>query len=356
MRAKSGPNRDKHGKRKLTIAGRGFRYISGHLPASLVRPLGQPAAVFFHGAERKIFDPVLQENHHAIADFYAIAAALKANFHVASLSELDDALAHPHRHRRTVFLMSDDGYANTLHTAADVLENLELPWTLFVSTRHIDTGERNPMFLARLFLQHAPDDVYHLPHIDHPVRLNDGRAAAASAFIKQFRALPAELAKQTTSAMTAALGREATDDLLAAYRSDAFLNWDGVRALAHRGVTIGAHAHWHWALHDGEEAQTLRVQAEEPKRRIEAELGVSCRTFAYPFGNRNDVSAYAWKAVRDAGYAHAFTTLSGTLNASQNPWLLPRYGLAMRERNLPATLSLLRLGNRRLARWQESLS
>jgi peptidoglycan/xylan/chitin deacetylase (PgdA/CDA1 family) len=156
--------------------------------------------------------------------------------------------------------------------------------------------------------------------------------------------------------MTAALGSEAIDDLLVAYRSDAFLNWDGVRALARRGVTIGAHAHWHWALHGGEDRETLHLQAEEPKRRIEAELGDPCRAFAYPFGNRSDVSADAWKAVRDAGYAHAFTTMSGTLNASQNPWLLPRYGLAMRERNLPATLSLLRLGNRRVTRWQDDLN
>lgn len=326
------------------------------MPAPLVRPLGEPTAVFFHGAERKIFDPVLQENHHALPNLHGIATALKGNFDVAPLSELDEALAHPHRHRRTVFLMSDDGYANTLHSAADVLENLDLPWTLFVSTQHIDTGERNPMFLARLFLQHAPDDVYHLPHIHPPLRLNGGRAGTASAFIRQFRALPAESAKQTISAMTAALGRRAVDDLLMAYRSEAFLNWDGVRALARRGVTIGAHAHWHWALHDGEEAETLRTQAEEPKRRIEAELGVSCRTFAYPFGNRNDISAKAWKAVRDAGYAYAFTTMSGTLNGSRNRWLLPRYGLAMRENNLPATLSLLRLGNRRLARWQNGLN
>lgn len=340
----------------MTIAGRAFRHISGHLPLPLVRPLGQPAAVFFHGVERKVFDPALQENHHAIEDFRAIAAALKANFDVAPLSEIDDVLAHPERHRRTMFLMSDDGYANTLHIASDVLKEFELPWTLFVSTQHIDTDDRNPMFLARVFLQHAPDGVYHFPHVDEPVRLNGARAAMSSAFTKQFRALPAESAKQTISVMTAALGNEAIDDLLAAYRSDAFLDWDGVRALAARGVTIGAHAHWHWALHGGEDPESLRIQAEVPKQRIEAELGIPCRYFAYPFGNRNDVSAAAWRAVRDAGYAHAFTTMSGTLSASQNPWLLPRYGLAMRERNLPATLSLLRLGNRRLARWQGSLN
>lgn len=340
----------------MTIAGRAFRSVSGHLPARLMRLLGQPTAVFFHGVERKIVDPILQENHHALTDFHAIAAALKANFQVAPLSELDHVLAHPERHRRTVFLMSDDGYANTLHTATGVLEELKLPWTLFVSTQHIDSRERNPMFLARLFLQHAPDGVYHLPHMSERVHLNGTRTAVAPTFVRKLRALPAESAKETVSAMSAALGHEAIEELLASYRSDEFLDWDGVRALARRGVTIGAHAHWHWALHDGEQAETLCAQAEEPKHRIEAEVGGACRYFAYPFGNRNDVSAAAWRAVRDAGYSHAFTTMSGTLTGSANPWLLPRYGLAMRERNLAATLPVLRLANRRLTRWQVSLS
>lgn len=339
----------------MTLAGQAFRRVSAHVPAFLARPLGQPAAVFFHGVERNVFDPALQENHHTLADFHAIAAALKANFDVAPLSELDDALARPQRHRRTVFLMSDDGYANTLRIAADVLADLALPWTLFVSTHHIQTGERNPVFLARLFLRHAPDGDYRLPPLQKPIRLNGARAEAGADFIRQFRALPAASAKQALSAMTAALGHERLDNLLSKYRSDEFLDWDGVRALVGRGVAIGAHAHWHWGLHRGEEACEFRSQAAMPKQRIEAELGAPCRYFAYPFGNKNDVSAAAWRAVRDAGYSHAFTTMSGALNASQNPWLLPRYGLALQEWNLPAKLALLRLGNRRLAKWQAAL-
>jgi peptidoglycan/xylan/chitin deacetylase (PgdA/CDA1 family) len=328
--------------------------VAGHLPAQLTRSWGQPLAVFFHGVEREIFDPQLQENHHAIEDFHAIASAIKTNFDVAPLSELDDAIAHPERHRHTVFLMSDDGYANTLHTAADVLQDLCLPWSLFVSTEHIDTGEHNPMFLARAFLRHAPDGVYDLPHLESPLGLNSSRQSVATEVLRHFRILPAQHAREVIANMSATLEGLAPE-LLAKYASERFLDWDGVRALARRNVTIGAHAHWHWALHENEGSDVLRFQAEEPRRRIEAELGMACRYFAYPFGNRNDVSGVAWRAVRNAGYSHAFTTMSGTLKAAQNPWLLPRYGLALRERNLPAMFPLLRLANRRLSRWQRSL-
>src|SRR3954468_21398050 len=188
-------------------------------PGWLLRPLGQPMAVFFHGVERKILDPALQENHHSVEDFHAIAAGLKTHFEVLPLSDLEDALARPQRHRRTVFLMSDDGYANTLHTAADILKELGIPWTLFVSTQHIDTGERNPMFLARLFLRHAPDGIYHMPYLSGALYLNGSRESSASEFLRRFRAMPAAQAKQALSEMIAALPNETINSMLARYRS-----------------------------------------------------------------------------------------------------------------------------------------
>lgn len=309
--------------------------------------------MFFHGVEREILDPDLQDNHHALEDFRIIAAALNANFEVLPLGELSDALARPKRHRRTVFLMADDGYANNLHTASQVLQDLRLPWTLFVSTDHIDSGEPNPMFVANMFSRRAPDGAYDLPHVPEPVRLNGSRASAAVQMREWLRFLPAQRAKDAVRAMRGILedGEE-----LRSPNSERFLNWDEVRALAGRGVTIGAHAHWHWALHENEEGNFLRIQAELPKRRIETELAVACRYFAYPFGNVRDISRAAWQAVRDAGYEYGFTTLSGTLGGSTNSWLLPRYGLRRNDRNLPAVLPLLRVANARLAQWQKSLA
>ncbi|MEI9886239.1 MAG: hypothetical protein WDN08_06995 [Rhizomicrobium sp.] len=60
--------------------------------------------------------------------------------------------------------------------------------------------------------------------------------------------------------------------------------------------------------------------------------------------------------VRDVGYSHAFTTLSGTLDAGGNRFLLPRYGLAPRAPHLTTLISLLRAGNPRLGRFQRQLA
>ncbi|MBV8798248.1 MAG: polysaccharide deacetylase family protein [Alphaproteobacteria bacterium] len=338
----------------MSLQGRLFREVSAALPAALTRPLGAPAAVFFHGVEHVISNPLLQENHHALDAFYAIARALKRDFEIAPLSELPDVLRSPKKHRRTVFLMSDDGYANTLSTAAGVLESFGLPWALFISTQHIDSGELNPMFIARLFSQYAPAGEYAFPGFPTPVRFGGTERTERHSFRERLRSLPAERARAVISEMRRILENSRGAELMDRYASERFLGWDEVRALAQRGVTIGAHADWHWPMHGGEDPKFLKLQTELPKRRIEAEVG-TCRYFAYPFGNEKDVSGPAWRAVRDAGYDYAFTTMSGTLCTQLNPWLLPRYGLALEEPNLTSRISLLRFGNRRLSHWQRRL-
>jgi hypothetical protein len=59
--------------------------------------------------------------------------------------------------------------------------------------------------------------------------------------------------------------------------------------------------------------------------------------------------------VRDAGFSHAFTTLSGSLAVGGNRFLLPRYGIGARDTHIATLVSLLRAGNRRLLRWQQTL-
>jgi len=340
----------------MSRSGRMLRELAGWIPPGLARAFGRPAALFFHGVEPAIHDPRIQRNHHDAATFRAIARTLRENFDVLPIAALADVLKAPERHGRALFLMSDDGYANTLGVAADILEELRLPWTLFVSTHHIDTGEWNPLTLARLFLFHAPDGSYLLPHIG-AIELAAGaqRDAVAPGFLTHFKALAAGKAREALDAMLVALGRARLFELMEQFPSESFLNWAQVRALQARGVEIGAHAQWHWPMNAAQTPDWLCEQARGARARIADEIG-DCRYFAYPFGNRDDVSSEAWQAVRDAGYEHAFTTLSGSLDGGTNPWLLPRYGLGSREANLAALVPLLRAGNGRLAKWQNRMA
>lgn len=334
-----------------------LRELARWLPPGAMRPFGRPVALFFHGVATQIDDPRIQINQHDARAFRGIAKALKDNFQVLPLSALDDALSHPERHERTVFLMSDDGYANTLTVAADILEELRLPWTLFASTRHIDTGAYNPMTSARIFLYYAPAGRYDIPNFVAPIELADDlqRLIIAELSLGALKAMDATRADRSVAAMMAAIPHGGRAALLRRFSSESFLTWQDVKALAKRGVEIGAHAHVHWPMHAAQSEDYLIEQARLPREKIMAAVG-ACRHFAYPFGNVGDISPKAWQTVRDAGYESAFTTLSGSLDASVNRWLLPRYGLGSRDAHLELLLPLLRAGNSRLTRWQKRMA
>jgi len=183
----------------------------------------------------------------------------------------------------------------------------------------------------------------------------ESRVQAERAGLHQLRKLDLADAREAVAAMLAVLPPARLADLRNRFASEQFLNWPQLAQLAARGVEVGAHAHWHWPMDGHRKAKDLAVEAQTSKARIETQIG-PCRYFAYPFGNVRDVSRDAWRAVRDAGFSHAFTTLSGTLEADSNPWLLPRYALRPREKALGSLAPLLRAGNPRLRRWQRHLA
>ena len=339
-----------------SLSGQFMRMLGQWLPPAALRGASRPAALLFHGVEQHIDDPRMQIVHHQRDTFYKIAKSLKKNFQILPLTALDEVLKAPACHGRRVFLMSDDGYANNLTVAADILEDLRIPWTLFISTQHIGTGERNPLFLARLFVYFAPEGRYAIPHLATPLELGAmaSRKAIVIRVIPELKALDAAKAKQAIGAMTVILSREYLFNAIAQFPSESFLNWQQVEALHKRGVEIGAHAHWHWPMH-GQAIEYLREQAQIPREEIEKKID-RCRFFAYPFGTKADISREAWQAVRDAGYDYAFTAIAGSLDASRNHWLMPRYTIGLNERHVAAMVPLLRAGNGRLVNWQKVLA
>lgn len=332
-----------------------LRSAARWMPSGVLRPFGRPVVLIFHGVTNAIEDPRIEGNHFRVEDFAKIAATLKRKFDVLPLGALDEVLARPARHPRALFLTADDGYENLLSNAAGILEDAKLPWTVFVSTHHIETGEPNPLFLARLFLWYGPAGRHNIPHLHDPVDLHAERERVVEHTITALKRLDWERAGEAIAAMVRVFPQRELATLRARFPSERYLSWDEVRTLARRGVEVGAHAHHHWPMNAHQPKEFLCAEAQGARRAVERHVG-PCRFFAYPFGNVNDISREAWAAVRAAGYTHAFTTLSATLSGNGNPWLLPRYALRPREDALASVVPLLRMGNARHRHWQNQLA
>jgi peptidoglycan/xylan/chitin deacetylase (PgdA/CDA1 family) len=103
-----------------------------------------------------------------------------------------------------------------------------------------------------------------------------------------------------------------------------YMNWSELRELAASGlVEIGSHAFTHRSLGMLDPAGAHR-EARASKERLEEMLGVPVRSFAYPFGTRNDFNPFTERALAEAGYTLAFNSMHGTIKPGMDPISLPR--------------------------------
>ena len=121
------------------------------------------------------------------------------------------------------------------------------------------------------------------------------------------------------------------------------MNWDQIRELSRSGlVTIGSQGAGHGHLPTLAPAE-VKTDLERAKARFQAELGLTPRLFAWPYGEMSRETA---QVLRDSGIDAAFGQHSGPAWSGADPWYLPRfalnetYGEIERFRLAAATLAL----------------
>jgi peptidoglycan/xylan/chitin deacetylase (PgdA/CDA1 family) len=88
-------------------------------------------------------------------------------------------------------------------------------------------------------------------------------------------------------------------------------------------IEVGAHTMTHprlSALGRDDQAQELRVS----KSRLEEMLAAEVKSFAYPFGSRDDYSATSVEIARESGFAIACANFEAPVSSACSPWELPR--------------------------------
>lgn len=102
-----------------------------------------------------------------------------------------------------------------------------------------------------------------------------------------------------------------------------YLDWDGVRALARDGVTIGHHgaAHAHMA---GLDPAAARADLEAANHVFQRELGHVPTLFAYPYGEYDPALA---DQVRAMGFKAAFAQFSSVAGPAEDRFALPRFAI-----------------------------
>jgi len=213
----------------------------------------------------------------------------------------------------------DDGYHDNLE--ALTCGGSTVPATLYVATGHIAAGTLWPYVLSDAVANSCRSDVRVELLGDEPLRLDsaDLRRTALDRLVPALKTVPYSAFDSTLEEVLSALGP-------CPPRTGDMLDWDDVRLLRDRGVDIGAHTVGHPILSRADDA-TAAAEIVGSRDRLEAELGVPPRHFAYPNGGPGDFLDRDVRTVVDAGFASAVTTIEGVNRPATDRFRLHRFNV-----------------------------
>jgi peptidoglycan/xylan/chitin deacetylase (PgdA/CDA1 family) len=224
----------------------------------------------------------------------------------------------------------DDGYKDNYANALPILKRHQASATVFVTTDFVD-GRRRPLSsrlvaaLRRLWSRQSPPESW----------IESGDAAVDAA-IRRLLAHPDDLAHLAPLKRAyRGLSWERTEEIAGRLEQLAgetslpdgeFLDWDEVRALAGQGVEIGSHTVAHPIL-SRVSPERGRHEIGASRLRLEKEIGLPVRGFAFPNGHRGDFTEDNVKAVPAAGYEYACTAEPGVNRPGDDRLRLRRIGV-----------------------------
>jgi peptidoglycan/xylan/chitin deacetylase (PgdA/CDA1 family) len=281
---------------------------------------GQPCILTFHGL-REDSDPGLidADLHTPVSVFRDICRHLSSRYRVCSLSALVDALRKglplPDG---TVAITFDDGYASNYSLAYPILQEFNLPATIFVTSGFVDRTQSLWFHRMEYAFAHSP------------LRAEYAQTAAS------LKALPQENLEEETTRWESKLGVKMREVHPAIFEP---LTWNQIREMQASGlVEMGGHTQTHLILGRCER-ETARREIQQSFERLAAETGVEPRLFAYPNGQPGDYTAETAELLAETGFTSAVTMSPGFVQPGTSLFEIPRYGAPMSVAETEATVS-----------------
>lgn len=289
-----------------------------------------PGLVLFgHGVTLHKNDPFIEKLH---LDFNQFAAIIdwyqKIGFHFISMDELiqisQKKFSYP---APWIHLTFDDGYRNNFTVIHPFLREKKIPWSVFVSTRHIAENERFYTYRLRCALMKTtqpvnfPEYQLHLPvRADLPRRIE-----FIGKIISVFKTMGKSQVRQFMHKIDALLSPEEWTQFNHQFASDAVISVAELKELGlTKGVHVGSHGHNHFVLNDNLSVAEIADEMEQSKRWLETTLQSQNLTFCYPNGKETDFSERTRRISVQNGYRLGFTAPYQPVFPDTDPQLIPR--------------------------------
>jgi peptidoglycan/xylan/chitin deacetylase (PgdA/CDA1 family) len=285
----------------------------------------EPAAIvlMYH----RISDVAVEPNWLAVSvkNFYLQMKHIRDSYRPISLPDLVNAVRIRKLPPRSVAITFDDGYVDNLTNALPILESLNIPATVFVTTGFVDSEHEFWWDELSYHVLEVPDVPCTLS-LDLGDRQNIWSTTTTEDRQHTFQDIKELIKPIGKTGQDMALARiaewsGAARRLRSAYRT---MTSSELKALAQSNVIeIGAHTITHPIL------PTLSAEAQHDeivgsRRWLERRLDRPISMFSYPNGDFDDETA---TIVAEAGFEVACTTRNGCVSAGQDLFRLNRCGV-----------------------------
>jgi peptidoglycan/xylan/chitin deacetylase (PgdA/CDA1 family) len=256
---------------------------------------------------------------------------LRENRSVLQLSQFAKLHASGTLGSNAVAITFDDGYLSTATSAAPVLEEHDLPATIFLPADLIEQGR--PFWwdeLQRIVLGSTGESL----HVDDQ-QINLGQktetdadwrpfAEPKTARQRAFHRIWALLRHKPPAELKVAMGQLHAQSADARWHDlDPPMTPDDVRAIASERLEFGSHALTHPWL-PGLSSEDKVAEIFQSVDRCRSLTGRTPQTFAYPYGARDTQSE---ALVRQAGFTCACATDERPITPQSDSYALPRIGV-----------------------------
>ena len=110
------------------------------------------------GLRKKIINSQIQSIHIEFEILEKQIRYLEQNSHIISLDELHASIKDNNKiDPRSIVITFDDGYKNNLEIVMPFLNAKNIPFSVFISTNHIETGKRFPTYILRIAFFENPN-------------------------------------------------------------------------------------------------------------------------------------------------------------------------------------------------------
>ena len=262
------------------------------------------ALVFHHVSDGKTFpefDPRILGLNVAIGvdEFVRTVDYLARRYEIVSLDDAVSGTAVPRGSKRRLLLCFDDAYASVPKLVAPFLAGRRLPWVYFVNPGLV-TGSTLAMDNQLAYVANSA-----------------GLAALEEACGQHVTRLLPQMSLSERTELSARLSTIIGAEKEKALRAGLYMSLAELNVLHESGVEIGNHTrdHVHCRILASSDVE---LQITSSAADLRAMIGAPIRTFAYPYGLKEDATGPVKTAITASNHDYAFL-VQGRLNTPDTP-------------------------------------